>query len=91
MNSESDHQWAMTRVGRAMTRLRDHWVAKGDGELFEALQAYLTRAPINGEYGKIAARFQMPHQAVAMTVSRLRQSFKELLCEELRRTLEDEK
>jgi RNA polymerase sigma-70 factor (ECF subfamily) len=86
-----DRQWAVAIAFRAMTRLRERWVAKGQGELFEALKTFLTNDPIDGEYDKLGARFHMQNKAVAMAVSRLRKMRTALLREVLLQTLRNEK
>lgn len=86
-----DRQWALAIVDRAMTRLRDQWIAKGKVELFEALKEFLTRDPSDGEYDALGAKFQMQNKALAMTVSRLRRTYGELVRDEMRQTVEDER
>lgn len=70
-----DRQLALDLAGRAMDRLRQRYVDRGRGELFEALKGFLDRGPEPGEYNALAARFQMENKAVTMEVSRLHKRF----------------
>lgn len=87
-NYQNDRQWALAVVGRAMTRLRQHYAAKGQAAHFAALQEFLAHGPIDGEYQRIARRLAIKPQAVEVAVSRLREDYRELLCDELRRAVE---
>jgi RNA polymerase sigma-70 factor (ECF subfamily) len=85
-----DRQWAMAIVNRAMNRLQAEQMARGNGELFEVLQVYLSRAAIDGEYDAVGARFKMQNKTVANAVSRLRTDYRRLIRDELKQTLENE-
>jgi len=86
-----DRQWALAIVDRAMIRLREDQVARGRGDLFEALRKFLSREPTDGEYDALAKKFHTQNKAMAMAVSRLRRAFRDLVRDEIRQKVEDEK
>jgi RNA polymerase sigma-70 factor (ECF subfamily) len=85
-----DRQWALAIVDRAMVRLRESRLSKGGGDLFESLRKFLSCEPTAGEYDALADKFKMQNKAVAMTVSRLRRAYRDLIIDEIRQTVEDE-
>lgn len=85
-----DRQWAKAISDRASTRLRERYLARGKGDLFETLKVYLSRSVTIGDYEDLAARFQMQPSAVKQEVYRLRFDCKELYQAQLRQAVESE-
>ncbi len=82
-----DREWARESVARATEKLRAEQEARGRGEVFVALEGYLTGdAPVRGE---VAARLGMTDGAVKTAVHRLRRRYRELLRAEIAATVTD--
>jgi RNA polymerase sigma factor (sigma-70 family) len=82
-----DQRWAMVVLEQALHRLREELAAGGKAAQFEELKPYLTEEPGEGEYAKVAARVGQTPQAVAVTVYRLRQRYRELVRAEVAQTV----
>jgi len=82
-----DVRWATAVLEQALGALRQEMIDEGRGAQFEALKAYLTEEPGEGEYAAVAARWEMTRQGVAVTVYRLRQRYRELVREEVAQTV----
>lgn len=82
-----DQAWAFTLLGRAMKDLRDEYAAAGKGQLFDALQVFLTGEKTEITYEEIGAMLQMGESAVKMAVSRLRQRYGQMLRREIAHTV----
>lgn len=74
-----DRRWAMALLESALNRLRAEYVSCGKTELFEELKPMLEGDTGQGECQRIAARLQMTSNAVAVTIHRLRQRYRELI------------
>lgn len=80
-----DRAWALESINRTMDKVRSEWIAKGKGELFEALKGSLSGTePARSE---TAARLEMTEGAVKVAVHRLRQRYRTLLRAEVGETL----
>ncbi|HOX56411.1 MAG TPA: RNA polymerase sigma factor [Candidatus Paceibacterota bacterium] len=82
-----DRQWAMTLLERAMSQLREEYVASGRAKLFEYLQSCLVRDESALPYGEIAARLNLTESAVKMAIHRLRARYREILRDEVAHTV----
>jgi RNA polymerase sigma-70 factor (ECF subfamily) len=82
-----DRQWAMTLLERAITRLREEYVASGRAALFEHLQSCLAREETALPYVEIAVRLGLTEAAVKMAVHRLRARYREIVREEISHTV----
>lgn len=83
--TDYDREWALELIALTKDKLRAEWAAKGKGDLFEALKGCLTsEEPARGE---TAARLGMTEGAVKVAVHRLRQRYRELLREEIAKTV----
>jgi len=82
-----DRQWALTLLERAMSQLRDEYVASGRAQLFEHLQTCLARDESALPYAQIAARLNLTEPAVKMAVHRLRARCREILRAEIAHTV----
>ncbi|HEY5913285.1 MAG TPA: sigma factor [Verrucomicrobiae bacterium] len=82
-----EKRWALSLFDRALDRLRVQFSRGGKAEIYENLKEFLSREPIDGEYGRLAARLQMTNGAIAASVHRLRQRYRELVREEIAQTV----
>ena len=78
--------WAHTVVKGALRRLRDEAKAAGKAELFDALSVFIAERPDDADYERVAARFGMRRNTLAVGVHRLRQRLRELIREQLAET-----
>jgi RNA polymerase sigma factor (sigma-70 family) len=82
-----ERQWALTLIEQARLRLREEYVASGRMALFEQLEGCLTKNETASPYADIAARLNLTVPAVKMAVQRLRARYRELLREEIGKTV----
>ena len=84
-----EQRWALTLLDTVLTRLRDEQMARAKSELFNALREALMGEKAATTYAEIARRFGITEAAVKMTVQRLRRRYRELLREEVAKTVAD--
>jgi RNA polymerase sigma-70 factor (ECF subfamily) len=84
-----DREWAVTLLGRVITRLRDENVSEGKAELFEQLKPFLMVGKSAIPYAQAAEPLKLTEGAVRVAVHRLRRRYRELLREEIAQTLAD--
>jgi RNA polymerase sigma-70 factor (ECF subfamily) len=72
-----------------LARLRDEHAAKGKAPLFDALRPHLVGEADKVPYAQAAEGLHMTETAVKVAVHRLRQRYRELLRQEIARTLDD--
>lgn len=84
-----DRRWAVTLLHEAMTRLHAETSAAGKGALFDKLKDFLENEPASGDYARVAAELGWTPGAVAVAVHRLRGRYRELVTEEVTRTVAD--
>ena len=82
-----EQRWASTLLQTVLTRLGDEFVTCGRGDLFEALQAHIWGDADSIPYPLLAERFAMTVANVKTTAHRLRGRYRELLREEIARTV----
>lgn len=80
-------QWALTVLSRAMSALQCEARAAGKAELFDALRDYLIESPDDDAYARLAARFGMRANTLAVAVHRLRQRLRACVRMELQDTV----
>ena len=80
-------QWAMALLEQVMAQLQTEYAATGRGELFGHLQACLTKDEAALAYAEIGTRLNLSEAAVKMAVQRLRTRYRELLREEIAKTV----
>jgi RNA polymerase sigma-70 factor (ECF subfamily) len=80
-------QWALTVLARAMAALTREAQAAGKAELFDALRDYLIESPDDDAYRRLAARFGMRANTLAVAVHRLRQRLRACVRAELQDTV----
>jgi RNA polymerase sigma-70 factor (ECF subfamily) len=84
-----EHRWAITLLETALSRLQDE--QKSRRERFEKLQIFLTGEPHGVAYAEVAASLGMSGGAVKVAVLRLRQRYRELVRDEIAKTVADER
>lgn len=82
-----ERHWATTLLKRVGDRLRDEYIANGKGDLYLALSGFLSVHKPDQPYAEVASRFGMTTNAVAVTASRMRDRFRELLRQEVADTV----
>lgn len=82
-----DRRWATAVLERAMEQLRAEQKAAGKEQQFILLQPFLTDTVGPGEYDEVAAELGVTPNAVAVAISRLRNSYRELARREVAGTL----
>jgi RNA polymerase sigma-70 factor (ECF subfamily) len=82
-----ERQWAVALLDRVLERVRLELDAAGKARLFQELQTCLVGERDGPKQSEMAARLGMSESALAVTVHRLRQRYRQLLREELARTV----
>ncbi len=82
-----ERQWAMTLLEQVMARLQSEYADTGRGELFAQLRACLTKDEAAPAYLELGERLHMTEAAVKMAVQRLRARYRELLRDEIAKTV----
>jgi len=82
-----DQQWARTVLEQVQTQLREEYRAHGKLELYERLHVFLSEETELRDYDRIGAQLQMRSGTVAVAVHRLRHRYRELVREEIARTV----
>jgi RNA polymerase sigma-70 factor (ECF subfamily) len=81
-----ERRWALALLQRVMARLRDEFEAKAKEKVFEQLRGFLVGDKGSG-YRAAAEALGLSEGAVKVAVHRLRQRYRELLHEEIGRTV----
>ncbi len=74
-----DRRWALDTLEESLRRLEAEYSGSGKGDLFAALQPYISARPQGAAYEALGPRFQMTAGAVQVAVHRLRQRFRKSL------------
>lgn len=82
-----DRLWAVTLLGRVITRLRDEISAEGEAKIFDVLSPFLMIGKSAIPYADAAGALGLSEPAVRVTVHRLRRRYRELLRNEIAQTL----
>jgi RNA polymerase sigma-70 factor (ECF subfamily) len=83
-----ERRWALTLLDCVLARLEQEWITAGKERLFERLKPCLLDDPKSLPYAAIGEELRMSPAAVKMAVHRLRKRYRELLREEIGRTVE---
>ena len=78
-----ERAWAITLLGRAVSRLRCEAEEAGRIALFDALKTFLVERPDEADYARVADRLGVRRNTLAVAVHRLRHRLQELIREEL--------
>lgn len=84
-----ERRWALTLLDQVLARLREEFVRSEKAALFHRLKGFLMGQKDAGRYRQIAEELGMSEGAVKVTVHRLRKRYRELLQEEISRTVHD--
>lgn len=82
-----DRQWALSLLAQVLARLKEQYSARGEGELFIALEERISPEAGARPLAEIAREFGKEEGAIRTAVSRLRSRFRALLKEEVARTV----
>lgn len=84
-----DRRWAATLLYRVLSRLAAEYERRGKGDLFRQLQRAFGGRRTGVSHHDVGAALQMTESAVRVAVYRLRRRYRELLREEVARTVSD--
>jgi RNA polymerase sigma-70 factor (ECF subfamily) len=84
-----DRRWALTVLDRAIDRLERTMTGQGKGPLFDRLKAALLGAEDAVGYARVAAELGLTEGAVKVAAHRMRSRLRELIREEVARTVAD--
>jgi len=82
-----ERRWALALFARALDRLRVEFTGAGRSEEFDHLKEFLTQPSHKGAYSAVATQLGMEEGAVSVRVHRLRKRYRELVREEVARTV----
>jgi RNA polymerase sigma-70 factor (ECF subfamily) len=82
-----ERRWALTVLEEVLAQLGDEYRQGGNAGLFDQLKKLLTDEPDRPSQAQIAGQFGMTENAVKQAFHRLRQRYRELLHEEIARTV----
>lgn len=84
-----DREWGMQLLGQVLEHLREEALAEGSTGRFEILKDFLGSGSGEASYEKAAAALDLNAGAARVAVHRLRKRYRQLLREEIARTLAD--
>ncbi len=82
-----ERRWAITLLDRILSELERSYAEKGKSEFFAAVRMFLTPAVKEDSYQDVAERLCMKTETLRVAVHRMRASYRQLLEEEVSRTL----
>jgi RNA polymerase sigma-70 factor (ECF subfamily) len=85
-----NRNWMLAVIEHAMLRLEHEAAALGRDALFRRLAEYLVEPPDADEYAVVARQLGLRANTVAVSVHRMRRRLRELVREELARTVSDD-
>lgn len=83
-----ERRWALAVLDQVLSRLREDYVARGEGAVFAALEHLLVGGGGSG-YGRIAEQLGMTEAAVKVAAHRLRRRYRDLLRAEISQTVSE--
>ena len=83
-----ERRWALTVLDQVLARMKKNLEAEGKRQLFEHLQSLVVGEHGAARQAEVATRLGMSESAVAVTVHRLRQTYRRLLREEIAQTVQ---
>lgn len=84
-----ERSWALTLLGRALTRLAEEQKGAGKLRMFEVLKPFLSTTPTRGDYDDAAQALGSSRTTVAVWVHRLNARYAELVKLEVAATVQD--
>lgn len=82
-----DRRWALAVLDHALKRLREEVGAAGKARQYDLLSQFLSHEAEAGEYSRIAQQLGWSDGAVGVAVHRLRQRYREVVREEVAKTV----
>lgn len=83
-----ERRWALAVLEQVLTRLRDEYSARGQGEVFAALEHLLTGGEV-ATYARLGEQLGMTEGAIKVAGHRLRRRYRDLLRDEIGQTVSD--
>lgn len=74
-----ERRWALALLSRVMNQLREEYVARGHGELFDLVQFTISGSGEELPYHEIAKRLEMSEGMLRVAIHRLKQKYRALL------------
>jgi RNA polymerase sigma-70 factor (ECF subfamily) len=84
-----EHEWAMTLLDRAQSRLHEEYVAAGKGELHDRLKGFPLAEKGERSFQQAATELGMTQSALKSAVHRMRARYRQLVREEVAHTVAD--
>ena len=84
-----ERQWALVLLGRVLDQLQAEFVASDRSQVFDELKPFLTGEDDETSYTDVGRRLSMTEGNVKVTVHRLRHRYRELLKQEIFKTVND--
>ena len=84
-----ERRWAMVLLGHVLTRLESEARRGGKSELFDHLRPLLEGNDLTESYKQIAETLRMSEGSVKVSAHRFRNRYRQLLREEIARTIDD--
>jgi RNA polymerase sigma-70 factor (ECF subfamily) len=82
-----DRRWVLALLEQALARLREEYATTGKIQHFEEMKTFLEGPPADGDYDRVAAALGVNSGAVAVSVHRLRQRYRDLVRAEIAQTV----
>jgi RNA polymerase sigma-70 factor (ECF subfamily) len=82
-----ERRWALTLLDHVLAQLRQEFEASGKESLFDQLKIFLMGAPDKVPHAQLADELNMTAGALKVAVHRLRRRYRELLRQEIARTV----
>jgi DNA-directed RNA polymerase specialized sigma24 family protein len=84
-----DQVWLATLVSRAWKQMERECAAEGRSQILQELEPYLRGGSLMPDQQEIAVRLKMPFATLRTVLRRLRQRYREILRQEVARTVSD--
>ena len=84
-----DQQWAVVLMDRALEALRDEYHARGRGDVFAAVEPFLTAASSEDGYADACEKIGLTARAFAVAVHRVRRRFRFYVQRQVKMTVAD--
>jgi RNA polymerase sigma factor (sigma-70 family) len=82
-----ERQWVLSLLDHVLDRLRQESALAGKADQFDALKDFISGLPVDGNYAEAAHRLGATENAAKVAAHRLRKRYRELLREEIGRTI----
>src|SRR3954447_25209825 len=82
-----DRNWALALLGRVLSRVRGELYDAGKGDLFDALQGYLSGEEAPASYQDAGRKLTMSDGALRVAVHRLRKRYRAVFYDEIAQTV----